>query len=222
MPIEGNPAPGGVPGSLSGDQHGIVLQQGAGGCVSYEGWSCVQVTKPPFACANGAVFHLASNALRPPGWTSADAAGLSVLAGLVRLSEVRAGAITHAIRVTFLHTQSGYIAPARHAVVPGGGAAPIGSAYPPMGLRLRLKASVSIAGLSTPAQIVARAMRTYGLIVADVGSDWFFQGDSDDGWNDLAPDGIGTLIGELSPSIASLTGSDFEAIDSGDPSTLGL
>jgi hypothetical protein len=222
MPVEGNPAPGGVPGSLSGDQHAIVLQQGMGGCVSYEAWSCVQVTEPPFACGNGAVFDLTSNALRPAGWTSADVAGLSVLAGLVKLSEVRVGAITHAIRVTLLHTQSGYVSPARHAVEPGGGAAPIGSAYPPMGLRLRLKGSVSLAGLSTPAQTVALAMKTYGLIVADVGKDFFFQGDSDDGWNDAAPDGVGTLIDELSSGIATLKGSDFEAIDSGKPSTLGL
>jgi hypothetical protein len=92
MKIEGNPKAGGTPGSLPGDQHGLVLQQGssASDCVSYEAWNCVAGGGPPFQCANGAVFPLDSNALRPLGWTSADAAGLSILAGLVKLAEVRA------------------------------------------------------------------------------------------------------------------------------------
>ena len=83
-------------GNLPGDQHGLVLQQGAAGCTSYEAWNCVVVSSPPFQCANGAVFDLSSNELRPAGWTSADAAGLSILAGLVKLSEVQAGEVTHA------------------------------------------------------------------------------------------------------------------------------
>jgi hypothetical protein len=216
MKIEGDPGPGGTPGNLPGDQHAIVLQQGASGCRAYEAWNCVAVTAPPFECANGAVFNLDSNALRPLGWTSADAAGLSVLAGLVKLAEVRAGAVNHAIRVTFNTTQKTYILPATHA------ASSDGNPYPPMGLRLRLKASVSTSSYTAASQIIMAALKKYGFIVADNGSDWYFQGDSDDGWDAMAPDGKDTLIDEISSDFRNLTGSDFEAIYSGMPITTGL
>jgi hypothetical protein len=216
MKIEGDPGPGGTPGNLPGDQHAIVLQQGASGCSAYEAWNCVAVTAPPFQCANGAVFNLTSNALRPLGWTSADAAGLSVLAGLVKLAEVRAGAVNHAIRVTFNATQKTYILPATHA------ASSDGNPYPPMGLRLRLKASVSTSSYMAASQIIMMALKKYGFIIADNGSDWYFQGDSDDGWDAMAPDGKDTLIDEISSDFRNLTGSDFEAIYSGMPITTGL
>jgi hypothetical protein len=216
MKIEGDPGPTGTPGSLPGDQHAIVLQQGASGCTSYEAWNCVGVTAPPFECANGAVFNLSSNSLRPLGWTSADAAGLSILAGLVRLAEVKAGAVDHAIRVTFNNTEGAYILPATHA------ASSKGSPYPPMGLRLRLKASVDTSSYTTASQVIMAAMKKYGLMIADNGSDWFFQGDSDDGWAATAPDGKDTIIDELVSDFRNLKGSDFEAINSGPAITTGL
>jgi hypothetical protein len=218
MEIEGNPSPGGTAGNLPGDQHAIVLQQGASGCTAYEAWNCVLATTTPFTCANGAVFNLTSNALRPAGWTSADAAGLSILAGLVKLAEVKAGAINHAIRVTFNTSQQGYIPPATHAA----GSQPLGSAYVPMGLRLRLKSTVSISGYSADSQIILTAMKKFGLIVADNGSDWYFSGDSDNGWNDTAPDGQDTIIDELVADFEKIDGSNFEAIYSGDPVATGL
>jgi hypothetical protein len=218
MEIEGDPAPGGTPGNLPNDQHGLVLQQGASGCTAYEAWNCEVVASPPFACANGAVFDLTSNALRPAGWTSADAAGLSVLAGLVKLSEVQAGVVTHAIRVTFNTTQAGYIPPATHAA----GSEPLGSAYPPMGLRLRLKASVSTSGYTAASQVIMAAMKKYGVIVADNGSNWYFTGDSNDGWNATAPDGQDTLVDEVVGDFHKLTGADFEAVYTGAPVATGL
>ena len=221
MKIEGDPPAGGTAGNLPGDQHGLVLQPGAGatsGCTSYEAWNCVVVSAPPFECANGAVFDLTSNALRPAGFTSADAAGLSILAGLVRLSEVEAGEVTHAARVTFNATQNGYIAPATHAASSN----PLGSAYPPMGLRLRLKASVSTASYTKASQVIMAGLKKYGLIVADNGSDWYFQGDSDDGWTAMAPDGQDTLIDEVVGDFRHLSGADFEAVYSGDPVSTGL
>jgi hypothetical protein len=218
MEIEGNPAPGGTAGSLPGDQHALVLRQGPSGCTSYEAWNCVVVSNPPFQCANGAVFDLTSNALRPAGWTSADAAGLSILAGLVKLSEVQAGEVTHAIRVTFSITQSGYVPPATHAA----GTEPLGSAYPPMGLRLRLKASVPTSSYTAASQVILAAMKKYGLIVADNGSDWYFQGDSNDGWTATAPDGNDTIINEVVGDFRHLSGADFEVVYTGDPVATGL
>lgn len=218
MKIEGDPSPGGTPGSLPGDQHGLVLQQGSSGCKSYEAWNCAVVSSPPFQCANGAVFDLTSSTLRPDGFTSGDAAGLSILAGLVRLSEVQAGEVTHAIRVTFNNTQNGYIPPATHAASNNA----LGSAYPPMGLRLRLKASVPTASYTKASQVIMAGMKKYGLIVADNGSDWYFQGDSDDGWTATAPDGQDTIIDEVVGDFHNLTGADFEAVYTGEPVATGL
>jgi hypothetical protein len=216
MKIEGAPAAGGTPGSLPGDQHAIVLQQGASGCKAYEAWNCVVASSLPIRCANGAVFDLTSNALRPLGWTSADAAGLSILAGLVRLAEVKAGAINHAIRITFSATEKAYILPATHA------ASTRASPYPPMGLRLRLKASVPTSSYTAASQVIMTALKKYGFIIADNGSNWYFQGDSDDGWAATAPDGRDTYIGEISADFHHLTGADFEAIDSGPAITTGI
>jgi hypothetical protein len=218
MKIEGDPTPGsgGTPGMLHSDQHALILQQGTSGCTSYESWQCLPVTAAPFRCANGAVFDLTSNALRPLGWTSADAAGLSILAGLVKLAEVQAGAVNHAIRLTFNATQNAYILPATHA------ASSNGNPYPPMGLRLRLKSSVSTSGYIAESQTIMAALKKYGFIVADNGSDWYFEGDSNDGWDAMAPDGQDTLIDEITSDFHHLTGADFEAIYSGDPVMTGL
>jgi hypothetical protein len=206
--IEGNPAMGQTPG----DDHLLVIQQGAtcgAPCTLWETWATVGGSSAPWTAANGAKWSLGSNELRTAGWTSADAAGLSVLAGLVRISEVKAGVVTHAIRVTFNNTQKGYVYPATHFA----GSSPLGGSDPPMGLRLRLKATFDTSKFSGPGKIVATAMQTYGLIIADIGSDWFFQGDSDDGWNDM--DQTDTFVGELLKDFGGVTGQDFDVLDPG-------
>jgi hypothetical protein len=171
---------------------------------------------PPWSAANGASWNLGSNGLRPAGFTSGDAAGLSVFAGLVKIAEVQAGVVTHAIRVTFNSVQYGYILPASHCV-----GSNTDSTMPPMGLRLRLKASVDTSKFSGPGKVVATAMKTYGLIVADIGSDWYFQGDSDNRWDDNDPNGTDTYVGELITDFGTVSGMDFEVIPTGPVSTNG-
>lgn len=146
---------------------------------------------------SGAVFDLRSNRLRRAGWTSADAAGLSILAGLVRYDEVAAGRIDHAIRVTVPRTRTGWTWPASHSA--SDAADP---ALPQLGQRLRLKRSVDVSRLPRQARIVAEAMQRYGLIVADHGSAWFLSGAPDQRWDN---DALRTLGG--------LRGSDFEVVD---------
>lgn len=181
-----------------GDMHVLVIEQGS--CTLYETWSSTY-SNPGWSCGSGAKFDLGSNALRPDGWTSADAAGLAVLPGLVKVSEVKAGSIEHALRVTFNSTQQAFIHPATHA------AGKADASLPPMGLRLRLKASFQTSGFSGPALVVLTAMKQYGLIVADNGSNWYVSGDSDDAWTPLM-DGISQALGQVH-------GSDFEAVDTG-------
>ncbi len=165
-----------VEGGGSGDSHVLVVQQGT--CQLYElfvgrrvgaGWSA----------ASGAKFDLLTGALRPLGWTSADAAGLPILPGLVRYDEVAAGLIDHAIRVTFSQTQRGFVLPATHFASSNSD-----PSLPAMGMRLRLRADLNVAALTGQARVIATAMQRYGLIVADNGSNWFFQGAPDPGWND--------------------------------------
>jgi hypothetical protein len=146
---------------------------------------------------SGAIWNLNSNALRPAGWTSADAAGLPILPGLVRYDEVQSGVITHAIRMTAEATDTSYLWPARHEA--GTSSNPD---LPPMGARFRLKADYDISGYSAQAQVVLRAMQQYGLILADNGSNWYFGGTADDNWP-IA------LIDELKEVPASA----FEAVD---------
>ena len=192
MKIEGDPSAGGTPGNLPGDQHALVLQQGASGCKSYEAWNCVAPTGPSFTCANGAVFDLTSNALRPLGWTSGDAAGLSILAGLVRLTEVKAGAITHAIRVTFDSTQGKYIAPATHAASSKGDpVSPDGVEVADEGQRRHVELLGPVADRHGHDEEIRTDRRRHP------GRSWYFQGDSDDGWNAMAPDGKDTYIAEI-------------------------
>jgi hypothetical protein len=119
-------------------------------------------------------------------------------------------------RVTFNSVQYGYVLPATHCV--GSKSA---TTSPPMGLRLRLKSSVDTSSFSGPGKIVATAMKTYGLIVADIGSDWYFQGDSDNGWDNSDPNGSDTYVGELMTDFQSVSGADFEVIDTGPISTNG-
>ncbi|MGA2320431.1 MAG: hypothetical protein ABSG95_06780 [Solirubrobacteraceae bacterium] len=159
-----------------GDRHVLVLQEGT--CKLYELYSARRDANG-WEAGSGAVFDLHSNALRPDGWTSADAAGLPIFPLLVRYREVRSGQIDHALRVTVDRSQRGYIHPATHFA--SGSSDP---SLPPMGLRLRLRASYSLAGYHGEALVVLRALKRYGLIVADNGSSWYITGAPDPRWND--------------------------------------
>ena len=186
--VEGGPNAG-------GDRHVLVVDTGA--CRLYELWDAHPAADGSWHAGSGAVFDLRGNRLRPAGLTSADAAGLPVVPGLVRYEEVAAGRIDHAIRITVPHTQKRYLWPARHFA-----SSSTDAALPPMGLRLRLKPGVDISRLPTQARIVAQAMKTYGVIVADNGSAWYVSGAPDDRWSN---DALRTLGG--------LHGNDFEAVD---------
>jgi hypothetical protein len=155
------------------DRHALMVD--ADTCTLYELYDARWNAGEPSA-GSGAIFDLASNALRPAGWTSADAAGLPIFPGLVRWDEVQAGAIEHAIRFTVACTSRRYVWPARHQ------AGVADRRCPPMGARFRLKAGFNISDFGANAQVVLLAMQRYGLIVADNGSDWYFQGTVDDGW----------------------------------------
>jgi hypothetical protein len=188
-----------------GDMHVLVVQSGA--CLLFETWSSMQ-SGSGWTCGSGAKFDLGSNMLRPDGWTSADAAGLPIFPGLVKVSEVMAGAIDHAMRFTMNSTQQGYVHPATHA------AGKNDASLPPMGLRLRLKASFDVSAFSGPSKVILTAMKQYGLILADNGSDWYVSGDSDDQWT--------PLMDQLVTDFGKVHGSDFEAVDTGPISTAGL
>ncbi|WP_410813923.1 hypothetical protein [Micromonospora sp. 067-2] len=177
-----------------GDRHVIVWDRDA--CRAYELFDA-HPSGAGWRAGSGAVFDLRSNRMRPAGWTSADAAGLSILGGLVRYDEVAAGRIDHAIRVTVPRTRTGWIWPASHSA--SGSTDP---SLPQLGQRLRLKRSVDVARLPRQARIVAEAMQRYGVIVADHGSAWFVSGAPDRRWDN---DALHTLGG--------LRGSDFEVVD---------
>ena len=186
-PIPRNaPVEGGA--DASGDRHVIVLQRGT--CMLYELWDAHPNADGSWDAGSGAVFNLRSNKLRPDGWTSADAAGLPIFAGLIRYDEIRRGYINHAIRFTAPQTQAGFIHPATHFA-----SSSTDPDLPPMGLRLRLKASFDINRFPRVARIILRAMKRYGLILADNGSPWFFQGATDPRWNDNALDTLKTVPG---------------------------
>jgi hypothetical protein len=150
---------------------------------------------------SGAIFDLRSNALRPDGWTSADAAGLPILAGLVRYDEVvERGVIPHALRFTVRATQKGYIHPATHYA-----SSSTDATRPPMGLRLRMKGSYNCSAYSSEVQVICTALKKYGMFVADNGSDWYVSGAHDPRWND---DRVGDL--------KKIPGSAFEAVYTGE------
>jgi hypothetical protein len=162
--IEGGP-------HASGDRHVLVLQQGI--CKLYEMWDAYPIHGgQSWRAGSGAIFPLNTNKLRPNGWTSADAAGLPILPALVKCAEVQAGEIDHALRVTFNETQEGYIHPATHYA-----SSSRNKNLPPMGLRLRMKASYDISHITGQSYVIAVAMKTYGMFVADNGSNWYFQGE---------------------------------------------
>jgi hypothetical protein len=191
--IEGGVAGGGG----SGDRHLLVVDRERR--LLFELWATVwNGSEERWEAGSGAVFDLDTNDRRPEGWTSADAAGLAVLPGLVKVHEVQSGEpIRHAFRVTVRAT-NGYVWPASHAAGSNQDA-------PPMGARLRLKGSFDLSPYEPEIQRIFQAMKTYGLIVADNGSDMFVQGTMDPAWdNDV-----------LNPAFHSLTAADFEVVELG-------
>jgi hypothetical protein len=189
VPIEGGP-------SGTGDRHVIIVDRSTG--PDYELYDAYPHNGGAnWTAGSGAVFNLRSDHLRPAGWTSADAAGLPILPGLARYDEVARGVIDHALRFTVPCTAPSYVYPARHEA-----STCSGRWTAPMGLRLRLKASVNVSGLPYQARVVAQALKTYGLIVADNGSPWYISGAPNPRWND-----------DALHQLDQLTGSDFEVVD---------
>jgi len=161
--------------NADGDRHAILVDRDR--CRLYELYA-LRGEGGRWAAGSGAVWDLRSNRLRPAGWTSADAAGLPILPGLARYDEVVRGRIDHALRFTVSRTRRAYVWPARHFA-----SSLTDPSLPPMGLRLRLKRDYPIAGFPPQARVVLRALREYGLIVADNGSDWFISGAPDQRWS---------------------------------------
>ena len=187
-PIEGGSA-------STGDRHVLVVDRDA--CRLWELYSAYpQNGGTSWTAGSGATWDLGSNAMRPAGWTSGDAAGLPILPGLVRYDEVASGNIDHAIRFTAPRTANAYVWPASHKAATGG------ASDPPMGAWFRLKASFDISGYSAANQVILRALKQHGMVLADNGSSWFMSGAPDPGWND---DDLSLL--------RNVPGSMFEAID---------
>ena len=178
-----------------GDRHAIVVDKTA--CRVYETWATHKDGTTWYA-GSGATWNLKTNSLRPSGWTSADAAGLPILPGLLRYDEILAGRVDHAIRFTTNVTDKRFIWPARHQ------AGSVNNlSYPPMGARFRLKKGYSTAGLRADTLIVVKAMKAYGLVLADNGSPWYFQGTQDTRWQSAMLD-----------QLKRIPASAFEAVDS--------
>jgi opacity protein-like surface antigen len=177
------------------DRHLLVVDRSS--CKLYELFDARRTASGGWKAGAGAIWKLTSNHLRPKGWTSADAAGLPILPGLVRYDEVAAGAIRHALRFTAPITRRAYIYPARHYA-----SSNTSKSLPPMGLRVRLKASVDIRGFGPQARVVLRALKLYGMILADNGSPWYVTGAPNAGWDD---DDLHEL--------QQITGADFEVVD---------
>jgi chitodextrinase len=180
----------------SGDRHILVLDRDT--CMLYETWSTYPQSDGSWQAGSGAIFDLNSNDLRPSGWTSSDAAGLPILPGLVRYDEVAAGEINHALRFTAPRTRKAFLWPARHYA-----SSLTSSNYPPMGQRFRLKANFDISTFSNEIQVILRALKKYGMILADNGSAWYISGAPDPRWDN------DDLVGGL----RRVRGSDFEAVD---------
>ncbi len=193
---ESDPGPYPIPAAAKveggGDRHVILHDPAA--CKVYELFDARKAGDGTWRAGSGAVFDLRSHRLRPAGWTSADAAGLSIFAGLVRYQEKE---INHALRVTAPRTRNEYVWPARHAA-----SSSSDPALPPMGLRLRLKSNVDISRMPRQARMIAEAMKVYGVILADNGSPWYLSGEPDERWSNDALRALKTL-----------RGSDFEAVD---------
>jgi hypothetical protein len=190
--IEGQPA-------NSGDRHALLLQQDT--CMLYELFAADK-SSGSWLAGSGAIWDLSQNQQRPLGWTSADAAGLPILPGLLRYDEVySAGEVNHAIRITMDTVRSAYILPASHSDGQGG----TNPNTPPMGLRMRLKADFDISGFNPINQKILRALKKYGVVIADTGSDMYLSGQHHDNWDDA-------VLHELQ----NVTAADFEALYTGD------
>jgi hypothetical protein len=187
-PIEGGP-------DSDGDRHVLVLDRD--NCVLYELYYAWPQPDGSWHAGSGAIFDLNSNALRPAGWTSADAAGLPIVPGLVRYDEVASGEIHHTLRFTAPQTRREYIWPGRHYA-----SSLTGMQYPPMGQRFRLRASFDTSGFSREVQVILRALKKYGMILADNGSAWFISGAPDERWNN-----------DVLRELRQVHGSDFKAVD---------
>jgi hypothetical protein len=184
--VEGGP-------DADGDRHALLVDRSR--CRLYELYA-LRREGGRWSAGSGATWSLRRPRIRPAGWTSADAAGLPILPLLARYPEVRRGRITHALRMTVSETRNAFVFPARHFA-----SSHSDPALPRMGERLRLKATASLAGLPRQARVVARAMREYGLIVADNGSDWYVSGSPHRGWDN-----------DQLRQLGRLRGSDFEVI----------
>ncbi len=190
------PIEGGSQGK--GDRHILVVD--AENKKLYELYHCYPQDGGGWRCGSGAIFDLTSNTLRPRGWTSADAAGLPIFPGLARYDEaVEQGEIRHALRFTVAKTQRGYILPATHFASRSND-----PNLPPMGLRVRLRADYDASRLPPTAQVIVRALKKYGMLLADNGSDWFVSGAPDPRWND-----------EHLSTLKRIKGRDFEVVDTG-------
>ena len=189
------PIPPDAPVEAGGDRHVLVVQSGT--CRLYELFNARR-SGGGWEASSGAVFDLRSNVLRPAGWTSADAAGLPILPGLLRYDEVASGEIRHALRFTVSTSQRASILPARHfAGIPD-------DRVPPMGARFRLRRDVDLSHYRGHALVILRALQRYGMIVADNGSSWFITGAADKRWND---DDLGQL--------KTVPGAWFDVVDTG-------
>jgi hypothetical protein len=202
-PIEGGPG-------AEGDRHVLVLERDT--CTLYELFDAWPQADGSWYAGSGAVYRLDSYALRPKGWTSADAAGLPILPGLVRYDEVAPAAsdpahgerggsvareIRHALRFTAPRTRRAYVWPARHFA-----SSLTGDEYPPMGQRFRLKAGFDLADYSAETRVILRALQRYGMMLADNGSPWYLSGVPDDRWDN-----------DVLRELRRVRGSDFEAVD---------
>ena len=188
-PIEGGPG-------SDGDRHVLVVQEGA--CTLYELYHAWPQADGSWRAVSGAIYDLSSHALRPDGWTSADAAGLPILPGLVRYDEVAAGEIAHVLRFTAPRTRSSHVWPARHDA-----SELTDGRYPPMGQRFRLRADYDTEGLSPEVAVIIRALKRYGMMLADNGSAWYLSGVPDERWDN-----------DVLRELRQVKGSDFEAVDS--------
>ena len=197
-PIEGGSAASPNPGD--GDRHVLVVRQGE--CVLYELYNTVR-TATGFRVSSAARWDLSVNGERPAGWTSADAAGLPILPGLLRYEEVAAGEIRHALRFTVPQVRRAYVAPASHC------GQYADASLPPYGTRARLRADFSLAAYSGDALVLLTALKTYGLMLADQGSAWYVTGTSDPRWEDA--------LDQLRAH--PVRGSDFELLASGPMTT---
>jgi len=187
---EETPIEGGA--DSEGDRHMIMIDRDS--WTLYELFYVFPPAGPgqPYTAGSGAIWDLASNDLRPEGFTSADAAGLPIFPGLVRYDEVvDQGEINHAIRFTVRRSRRAYVPPARHFA-----SSDTDPALPPMGTRVRLKASFDISGFAPHNQVILRAMQRYGMILADNGSDWYFSGAPDAQWDDEELNELKTLQGD--------------------------